>query len=50
MGTYTSAGYIPGPAYTDICAEIHPRETLNFISASDQVMGVTLSTSVAACD
>ncbi len=49
-GTYTSAGYIPGPAYTDICAEIHPRETLNFMSASDQSMGVTLSTSVAACD
>ncbi len=49
-GHYTPAGYIPGPAYTDICAEIHPRETLNFISASDPAMGVTLSTSVAVCD
>lgn len=49
-GFYTAAGYIPGPAYTDICAEIRPRETQNFISASDMSLGVTLSTSVAACD
>jgi alpha-mannosidase len=49
-GRYIDGGYIPGPAYTDTCAEIHPRETLNFISASDAVSGVTLSTSVAVCD
>ena len=49
-GRYTGAGYVPGPAYTDICAEIHPRETLNFVCVSDASLGVTLSTSVAVCD
>jgi alpha-mannosidase len=39
-----------GPAYLDVCAEIHPREVQNFISAVGDDFGVTLSSSVAVCD
>jgi len=36
--------------YDGICREVHPREVQNFISSSDDRVGVTLSSSVAVCD
>lgn len=42
--------YVRGPAYLDICSEVHPREVQNFISAVGDDFGVTMSSSVAACD
>src|SRR5262249_17737200 len=39
-----------GPAYTDDCRTIHPREVQNFASASNNAYGVTLSTSVSVFD
>jgi alpha-mannosidase len=44
-----------GPAYgnlvyDELCSDIRPREVQNFISASDDAFGVTLTTSVAVCD
>ena len=45
-----SKAYHRGPAYLDICADIHPREVQNFISAVGGDFGVTLSSSVAVCD
>jgi len=44
-----------GPAYGNLvydeeCSDIRPREVQNFLSASDDALGVTLSTSVAVCD
>jgi len=42
--------YRKGPAYLDICADVHPREIQNFISAVGDDFAVTLSSSVAACD
>ena len=39
-----------GPAYLDICSEIHPREVQNFISAVGEDFAVTMSSSVAVCD
>jgi alpha-mannosidase len=44
-----------GPAYGDLvydeeCSDIRPREVQSFLSASDDNLGVTLSTSVAVCD
>jgi alpha-mannosidase len=39
-----------GPAYLDICSEIHPREVQNFISAIGDDFAVTMSSSVAVCD
>jgi len=39
-----------GPAYVDDCRDVHPREVLNFICASNETHGFTLSTSVAVCD
>jgi alpha-mannosidase len=39
-----------GPAYTDDCRTIHPREVQNFASASNDVFGVTLSMSVSVFD
>lgn len=42
--------YVRGPAYLDICSEIHPREVQNFISAVGDAFAVTLSSSVAVCD
>ncbi len=39
-----------GPAYLDVCAEVHPREIQNFISATGERFGVTLSSSVAVAD
>ncbi|NLP11901.1 alpha-mannosidase, partial [bacterium] len=49
---------IPGAAghaygrlnYSAACKDVHPREVQNFISASDDRFGVTLSSSVAVCD
>jgi alpha-mannosidase len=42
--------YHRGPAYLDICADIHPREVQNFISAVGEDFAVTLSSSVSVCD
>ena len=42
--------YRSGPAYLDVCAEVHPREVQNFISAVGSELAVTLSSSVAVCD
>jgi len=44
-----------GPAYGKLvydeeCSDIRPREVQNFLSAGDDAVGVTLSTSVAVCD
>jgi alpha-mannosidase len=44
-----------GPAYgnlvyDELCSDIRPREVQNFISAGDDALGVTLTTSVAVCD
>ena len=36
--------------YDAICKEMHPREVLNFISSSDDQIGLTMSSSVAVCD
>ena len=36
-----------GPAYLDVCADVHPREIQNFISAVGEHFAVTLSSSVA---
>jgi alpha-mannosidase len=41
--------YQRGPAYLDICADIHPREVQNFISAVGEDFAVTLSSSVSVC-
>ncbi|HPI72283.1 MAG TPA: glycosyl hydrolase-related protein, partial [bacterium] len=49
---------IPGAAghaygrlnYSAACKDVHPREVQNFISASDDRIGVTMSSSVAVCD
>src|SRR6185369_11983427 len=37
-------------AYIDVCAEVHPREVQNFISAVGTEFALTLSSSVAVCD
>jgi len=42
--------YQRGPAYLDVCADVHPREVQNFISAVGEDFAVTLSSSVAVCD
>ncbi len=42
--------YREGPAYLDICKDIHPREVLNFINASGSDFGFTMSSSVAVFD
>lgn len=42
--------YVRGPAYLDDCADVHPREVQNFISAVGDDFGVTMSSSVAVCD
>jgi alpha-mannosidase len=42
--------YQRGPAYLDVCADIHPREVQNFISAVGEEFAVTMSSSVAVCD
>ncbi|MBI5667776.1 MAG: alpha-mannosidase [Chloroflexi bacterium] len=42
--------YPGGPVYNVDCRTLHPREVQNFISASGPAFGVTLSSSVAACD
>lgn len=42
--------YREGPAYLDICKDIHPREVLNFASTSDANFGFTMSSSVAVFD
>ena len=42
--------YVRGPAYLDNCADVHPREVQNFISAVGEEFAVTLSSSVAVCD
>lgn len=42
--------YVRGPAYLDDCADVHPREVQNFISAIGDDFGVTMSSSVAVCD
>ncbi len=42
--------YVKGPAYLDVCADVHPREVQNFISAAGDDFAVTLSSSVAVCD
>lgn len=42
--------YVRGPAYLDDCADVHPREVQNFISAVGDGVGVTMSSSVAVCD
>jgi alpha-mannosidase len=39
-----------GERYTTICKEVHPRGIGNWISASNEVFGVTLSSSVAVAD
>jgi alpha-mannosidase len=44
-----------GPAhgnlvYDEECSDIRPREVQNFMSAGDDALGVTLTTSVAVCD
>ena len=39
-----------GPAYLDVCADVHPREIQNFISAVGEHFAVTLSSSVAVAD
>ena len=44
-----------GPAYGNLvydeeCSDIRPREIQNFLSAGDDAIGVTLTTSVAVCD
>ncbi len=39
-----------GPAYLDVCADIHPREVQNFIGAVGAEFAVTLSSSVSVCD
>lgn len=36
--------------YDSICKEMHPREVQNFISSSDNRIGLTMSSSVAVCD
>jgi alpha-mannosidase len=36
--------------YSTICKEMHPREVQNFISSSDERVGLTMSSSVAVCD
>ncbi|MBA3874125.1 MAG: hypothetical protein H0X30_33745 [Anaerolineae bacterium] len=42
--------YQLGPAYLDVCADIHPREVQNFISAVGEEFAVTMSSAVAVCD
>ena len=39
-----------GERYTAICKDIHPRAIMNWIGASDERFGVTLSSSVAVAD
>jgi alpha-mannosidase len=39
-----------GLVYDEECSDIRPREVQSFLSASDDSLGVTLSTSVAVCD
>lgn len=39
-----------GDRYTPLCKDVHPRAILDWISASDNEMTVTLSSSVAAAD
>lgn len=36
--------------YNAICKDQHPREVQNFISSSDERIGLTMSSSVAVCD
>jgi len=46
-----AAGHAYGSlTYSVACKDVHPREVQNFISASDDRFGVTLSSSVAVCD
>jgi alpha-mannosidase len=42
--------YEGGPTYNEDNRTMRPREVQNFISASDENLGVTMSSSVAACD
>jgi len=39
-----------GDRYTPLCKDVHPRAILDWISASDDEMTITLSSSVAAAD
>jgi len=39
-----------GDRYTPLCKDVHPRAIMDWISASDKEMTVTLSSSVAAAD
>ncbi len=39
-----------GERYTPLCKDVHPRAIIDWISASDEEMSVTLSSSVAAAD
>ena len=39
-----------GERYTALCKDVHPRAIMDWISASDQDMTITLSSSVAAAD
>jgi len=43
-------GYSAWGTYTQPQSEVHPREVLNFISASGDGVGMTLSSCVAVCD
>jgi alpha-mannosidase len=42
--------YVRGPAYLDRCADVHPREVQNWISAVGDEFAVTMSSSVAVAD
>lgn len=42
--------YTAGERYTPLCKDVHPRGIMDWISASDNDMTVTLSSSVAAAD
>jgi alpha-mannosidase len=39
-----------GERYTPLCKDVHPRAIIDWISASDENMSITLSSSVAAAD
>ncbi len=39
-----------GERYTPLCKDVHPRAIMDWISASDEEMTITLSSSVAAAD
>ena len=43
-------GGAAGERYKDICAEVHPREVIDWFSASDGEHGVTVTSSVAVFD